>query len=606
MQASSPSATRIAPHLTANAVEVLRARYLLKNDRGQVVETPEQMFARVASHVAEVESRYRGDTTMVADAFYDAMARLEFLPNSPTLMNAGTRLGQLAACFVLPVDDSLDSIFGTLRDAALVHQTGGGVGYDFSRLRPRGDAVSSTGGGSSGPVSFMEVFDAAVDAVRQGGRRRGANMGVLDVHHPDIEAFITAKRDPGRLRNFNLSVAVDEAFMRAADEKQSIALINPRTGDTTAMRRADELLQLIAAAAWDTGDPGLIFLDRINRDNPTPSLGHITATNPCGEVPLLPYEACVLGSINLAALTTRGAFDWERLDVLTELGVRFLDDCIDVSLFPLPQIGSMVRQTRKIGLGVMGFADALVDLDIAYDDERAIAFADRLMERMASRARDASRRLAQIRGPHPAFPQSRDGIAGAPPLRNVTRLAIAPTGTLSLIAGCSGGIEPLFAVAYTRHVLDGRELVDFNPRFEALAREHGVWSSDLCQKVLASGRVRELTELPLSVRRLFPTAHEVPPEHQLRVQAAFQTHVDNAVSKTINLQADATVADVLTVFRRAWTLGCKGITVYRHGTKAGQVLTPVRQSSVCPDCLSALEFAEGVTLCRACGFSSTS
>jgi ribonucleoside-diphosphate reductase alpha chain len=602
MAATASFVRRIQPRLTDNALEVLSARYLRRDARGQIVETPADMCARVATHVAEVERRYGGDPSQAGDAFYAAMARLEFLPNSPALMNAGTRLGQLAACFVLPIEDSLDSIFGGLRQAALVHQTGGGVGYDFSRLRPRGDVVASTGGGSSGPVSFMEVFDAAVDAVRQGGRRRGANMGVLDVHHPDIETFIAAKRDPQRFHNFNLSVAVDEAFMAAAAEGRSIPLVNPRTGGTTGTRRADELLQQIAASAWETGDPGLIFLDRINRDNPTPALGRITATNPCGEVPLLPYEACVLGSINLAALTTRGVFDWDRFDALTDLGVRFLDDCVDASLFPFPEITAAVQRTRKIGLGVMGFADALVDLGIGYDEEAAIGFADRLMAHMAARATDASRRLARNRGAYPAFAESRDGKAGAPPVRNATRLAIAPTGTLSLVAGCSSGIEPLFAVAYARHVLDGRELVEVNARFEALATREGAWSADLRRKVLESGRVQHLTELPVAVRRLFPTAHEIPAEHHLRVQAAFQAHVDNAVSKTINLPAEVTVSDLLGVYRHAFALGCKGITVYRHGTKAGQVLTP----AVCPDCLSALEFGEGVTLCRACGFSSTS
>jgi ribonucleoside-diphosphate reductase alpha chain len=554
----------IEPHLSANSLEVLRARYLRKNDSGNIVETPAEMFTRVATHVAQAELRYGGDaaaTAATAATFYNAMARLEFLPNSPALMNAGTPLGQLAACFVLPIEDSLDHIFSSLRDAALVHQTGGGVGYDFSRLRPRGDLVSSTGGGSSGPVSFMEVFDAAVEAVRQGGRRRGANMGVLDVHHPDIEAFVTAKRDPMRLRNFNLSVAVDEAFMTAAAEARSIALVNPRTAQASGTRRADELLQLMAASAWDTGDPGIIFLDRINRDNPTPGIGRITATNPCGEVPLLPYEACVLGSINLAALTGRGGFDWDRFDNLIDVGIRFLDNCIDISLFPLPAVTEAVRRTRKIGLGVMGFADALVDLGIAYDEEPAVQFTNRLMTRMAARATRASQHLAENRGAYPAFDQSREKAAGAAPVRNATRLAIAPTGTLSLIAGCSSGIEPFYAVAYTRHVLDGRTLVEVSPRFEARAAESGALSPEVRRQVLESGRVRPLTMLPASLRRLFPTAHEIPPEHQLRVQAAFQGHVDNAVSKTINLPADATVADVLDVYRRAWVLGCKGITV---------------------------------------------
>ena len=602
---SGPLLTRIEPHLTANAQEVLRARYLRKDDKGRIIETPAEMFARVAAHVADVERRYGGDPTAAADQFYEAMARLEFLPNSPTLMNAGTRLGQLAACFVLPIDDTLDSIFHSLRHAALIHQTGGGVGYDFSRLRPKGDPVASTGGGSSGPVSFMEVFDAAVDAVRQGGRRRGANMGVLDVHHPDVEAFITAKRDPQRLCNFNLSVGVDEAFMTAAAEGRPIALVNPRTGQTVGTRQAGELLDLIAASAWETGDPGVIFLDRINRDNPTPALGRIAATNPCGEVPLLPYEACILGSINLAALSGHGRFDWERFGQLTDLGIRFLDNCVDASLFPLKQIVAAVHRSRKIGLGIMGFADALVDLGIAYDDDPAVQFADDLMGHMADRAIKASRELATTRGPYPDFAESREGTTGAPAVRNATRLAIAPTGTLSLIAGCSSGIEPLFAVAYERHVLDGRRLIEVNPRFEALATKAGAWSPELRDNLLETGRVRDLAMLPVEVRRLFPTAHDIPAERHLRVQAAFQAHVDNAVSKTINLPADATVSDVRNAYRRAFELGCKGITVYRHGTKAGQVVTPVRRSGVCPDCLAALEFSEGVTLCRSCGFSST-
>jgi ribonucleoside-diphosphate reductase alpha chain len=452
----------------------------------------------------------------------------------------------------------------------------------------------------------MAVFDAAVDAVRQGGRRRGANMGVLDVHHPDVEEFIAAKRDPRKLRNFNLSVAVDDAFMEAAAEARPITLVNPRTGEAAGTRQADVLLDLVARSAWETGDPGLIFVDRINRDNPTPSLGRITATNPCGEVPLRPFEACVLGSINLAALSTSGTFDWDRFDRLTDLGIRFLDDCIDASRFPLTRITAAVHRGRKIGLGVMGFADALVDLGIPYDDEAAIRLAHDLMTRMAVRATEASRRLARERGAYPDFERSREHGGGAEPLRNATRLAIAPTGTLSLIAGCSSGIEPLFAVAYEHHVLDGRRLVDVNPRFEALATRAGVWTPGLRARLLESGRVRELEGIPPTVRRLFPTAHDVAAEQHLRIQAAFQAHVDNAVSKTLNLPADAAVSEVVQGLRRAFELGCKGITVYRHGAKAGQVLTAVRKSSICPDCLSALEFAEGASLCRACGFSSSS
>ncbi len=597
--------TSLEPELSPNALHVLRARYLNADAEGRVSETPADMFWRVAKNVAAVERQYGGNPEASAGAFYEAMARLQFLPNSPALMNAGTSVGQLAACFVLPVEDSLDGIFTTLHDAALIHQTGGGVGYDFSRLRPAADRVTSTGGASSGPLSFMRAFDAAVEAVREGGRRRGANMGVLDIHHPDIEAFITAKRESGVLGNFNLSVAVDDAFMTAAAERREVGLVNPRTGNTVGSRNASDLLQLIATSAWETGDPGLIFVDRINRDNPTPVLGRITATNPCGEVPLLPYEACVLGSINLSSLSAAGSFDWDRLDRLTDLGIQFLDDCIDASVFPLPQIAAAARGSRKIGLGVMGLADALVDLGIPYDDSAAIRFAEQVMARVASRAAEASRRLALTRGPYPNFPRSRDASGGRSPIRNATRVAIAPTGTLSLIAGCASGIEPLFAVAYERHVLDGTTLVEVNTRFETLATLAGVWTPELRTKILQSGRVRDLVEIPAAIRALFPTAHEISPEQHIRLQAACQAHVDNAVSKTVNLAADATVAQIADVYRRAFELGCKGITVYRHGAKAGQVLSHVTASELCPDCLSSLEFSEGATLCRACGFSST-
>jgi ribonucleoside-diphosphate reductase alpha chain len=596
---------RYEPTLTPNALEVLRARYLKRDAEGNVIETPADMFWRVATHVAAAERQYGECSEATAEAFYDVMARLQFLPNSPTLMNAGTTVGQLAACFVLPIDDSLDGIFRTLHDAALIHQSGGGVGYDFSPLRPAGDRVSSTGGVSSGPVSFMRAFDAAVEAVRQGGRRRGANMAVLDVHHPDVEQFIGAKRDGTSLRNFNLSIAVDDAFMAAANGTE-VALTNPRTGKEIARRKATDLLALAARAAWETGDPGLIFVDRINRDNPTPALGRITATNPCGEVPLLPYEACVLGSINLSALSGTGTFDWQRLERLTDLGIRFLDDGIDASVFPLPQIDAAVRGSRKVGLGVMGFADALIDLGIGYDTDAAIRFAKDVMKRMAAQAAETSRRLGEARGPYPNFGRSLDAQCGRSPIRNATRIAIAPTGSLSLIAGCSGGIEPLFAVAFERHVLDGSRLVEVNSRFERFARQAGVWTPAVRQRILTRGRVRDVAEIPERLRRLFPTAHEIPPEQHIRLQAACQAHVDNAVSKTINLPADSTVDQVTTAYQRAFELGCKGITVYRHGTRTGQVLTPVSRTGLCPDCLTALEFSEGASLCRSCGFSTGS
>jgi ribonucleoside-diphosphate reductase alpha chain len=572
---------------------------------GQVVETPDEMFRRVARHVAAVEAQRGHRVEAVAGEFYEAMASLAFLPNSPTLMNAGTTVGQLAACFVLPVDDSLDAIFGTLRNGALVQQTGGGVGYDFSRLRPAGDGVTSTGGVSSGLVSFMQLFDAAAQVVRQGGRRRGANMAVLDVHHPDVEAFIAAKRGPAPLSHFNLSVSVDDAFMQAVADGGDVTLLNPRTGLPAGRRAAADLLRLAAECAWETGDPGLLFVDRVNRDNPTPALGRITATNPCGEVPLLPYEACVLGSINLARLSVGGSFDWARLDHLTDLGIRFLDDCIDATVFPLPEIAAAARGSRKVGLGVMGFADALVDLGIPYDDDAAVRFAGDVMAHMTVRATEASRSLAVERGPYPNFPRSREAAAGRPAVRNATRIAIAPTGSLSLIAGCSSGIEPFYAVAYERHVLDGATFVEVNSRFERFAKEAGLWTPELRAAVALSGRVRDRVDIPLSIRRLFPTAHDISPEQHIRVQAACQAHVDNAVSKTVNLSADATAADVERVYRHAFEHGCKGITVYRHGARAGQVLTPVTASSVCPDCRSALEFSEGSTLCRACGYSTS-
>lgn len=606
MKVSTMKATTIEPELSPNALEVLRARYLRKDERGAIVEGPAEMFRRVAERVAAVEARYGGDVAQAADLFYEAMARLEFLPNSPTLMNAGTRLGQLAACFVLPVEDSLEGIFGSIRDSALIHQSGGGVGYDFSKLRPKGDVVASTGGASSGPVSFMRVFDASVDAIRQGGRRRGANMGVLNVHHPDTEEFVAAKRDPGSFRNFNLSVGCDDGFIEAARTGGEIALVNPSRGQVVGRRSAGALLDLICRCAWETGDPGLIFLDRINRDNPTPALGRITATNPCGEVPLLPYEACILGSINLAKLTEGDSLDWDRLGELVEIGIRFLDDTIDASVFPLPQITRTVQGNRKVGLGVMGFADALIDLGMPYDSDAALEFARTVMGFVADRAFHASHRLAEERGPFPNFPHSRYADEGGPVLRNATRTAIAPTGTLSLIAGSSSGIEPLYALAYERHVLEGTTLVEVNARFEQQARRAGVWSPELRHRILHRGRVGDDAELPEPLRCLFRTAHEIAPDRHIRIQAAFQTHVDNAVSKTINLPETATVRELRRAYENAFRLGCKGITVYRQGSKAGQVLTQVSSvSGTCPECGTGLEFTEGATLCRACGFTST-
>jgi ribonucleoside-diphosphate reductase alpha chain len=587
LKKAMPETTPVTPRFDAAALELLHARYLGKDLEGRVLETPEDMFRRVARHVAAVEERYGGDAGEWANRFEHAMSALEFLPNSPTLMNAGTPVGQLAACFVLPVDDHLESIFATMRDAALIHRSGGGVGFDFSRLRPAGDPLASTGGVSSGPVSFMRVFDAASEAVRSGGRRRAANMGVMDVHHPDIEAFIAAKRDSPGLRTFNLSVACDDAFMKAMTQRGDIPLANPRTGSTVAVRSAARLFDVIVECAWATGDPGLLFLDRINQDNPTPALGRITATNPCGEVPLLPNEACFLGSINLARLTRGNQLDWARLGELVDLAVRFLDGCIDASRFPIPAIARAVVATRKIGVGIMGFADCLVDLGIAYDSERALEAATEIMTVVDERATQASRHLAHERGPFPAFAESRDAAAHRPAIRNATRTAIAPTGSLALLAGCSHSIEPYYALAYSRRMLDERTWRVLNPRLVREAQALGVWNPALRQHALATGTVRDEPSLPARLRTLFPTALDIDLEWHVRMQAAFQQRVDNGVSKTINLPESAPQDTIRNAFRLAWTLGCKGITVYRQGARAGQVLGPAEADvAQCPECTS--------------------
>lgn len=579
----------ITPDFDDAAIELLRERYL-EHLGGGVVETPDEMFHRVAGHVAAVEAKFGGNTQAWAERFERAMRARELLPNSPTLMNAGTPVGQLAACFVLPVDDTLGSIFDAMRDAALIHRTGGGVGFDFSRLRPAGDPLSSTGGTASGPLSFMRVFDAASEAVRSGGRRRAANMAVMNVRHPDIETFITAKRDAPGLRTFNLSVACDDAFMQAAVQGEDISLVNPRTGATSGTRNAARLLDLVAECAWAAGDPGLLFLDRINRDHPTPTLGRITSTNPCGEVPLLPYEACFLASINLARLTREGRLDWDRLGELTELAVRFLDDCIDASRFPIPAIAEAVARTRKIGVGVMGLADCLVDLDMPYDSEPALAMAAKIMSVIEERAAGASRQLARERGPFPAYASSRDAAEGRPPIRNATRTAIAPTGSLALIAGCSHAIEPYYALAYRRRMLDTRTFPVLNARLVREATALGVWTPALRQHVETHGTLHDYPgALPARLRRLFPTALDIEPVWHIRMQAAVQRHVDNGVSKTVNLPNTASPDLVRDTYRLAWELGCKGITVYRQGTRAGQVLGPVHvEVARCPECAGVM------------------
>jgi len=566
------TATTYTPSKTAE--QVLRSRYLLKDGSGGVVETPEEMFRRVARHVAAAERIFdpNADVAAAEDEFFEAMRGLEFLPNSPTLMNASTDVGQLAACFVLPLDDSLEGIFEAAKRAALVFKSGGGVGISFSRLRPRGDAVRSTGGVASGPVSFMRIFDTGADVVKQGGRRRGAMMGALRVDHPDIQEFIACKREPGKLTSFNTSVAVTDAFMTALKEDGEYTLVNPRTGRPAGTRKASDVFDEIVRCAHATGEPGLLFIDRMNAANPTPGLGEFETTNPCGETQLLPYESCNLASINLARMVSGGRVDRERLERTARLATRFLDNVVEVNRHPLPEVAELSRANRKIGLGVMGFAEMLIRLGVPYDSEPALEVADRVMRVIDEASLEESRRLAEARGGFPNFEDST--LAGGPPVRNATRLAVAPTGTLSIIAGVTGGIEPVFSIGlHRRNILDGSEFFELHPLFEEAARREGFLEHRAVKNSSPLASVQSIEAIPPAVRRLFRTAHDIAPEWHVRMQAAFQAHVDNSVSKTVNLPAGATEDDVRRVFLLAHDLGCKGITVYRDGSRAGQPLS---------------------------------
>ncbi|WP_319582310.1 vitamin B12-dependent ribonucleotide reductase [uncultured Pseudodesulfovibrio sp.] len=569
------------PIINENAKIVLQRRYQRKDLDGVVYETVKELFWRVASAIAKEEAKYEKSTTKpakLARDFYDLMTSYRFLPNSPTLMNAGTNLGQLAACFVLPVEDDIEGIFDAVKHAAMIHKSGGGTGFAFSRLRAKDSVVGSTGGVASGPLSFLKIFNCATEQIKQGGTRRGANMGILRIDHPDIMEFIKAKERDGDLNNFNLSVGLTEAFMQAVHEKADYNLIAPNSGKVVGTLNAREVFNILVQKAWESGDPGIVFLDRINRDNPTPTLGEIESTNPCGEQPLLPYEACNLGSINLGLCFAKGKngkdseIDWEELKRIVHLSVRFLDNVIDASVYPLPQISDTVRKNRKIGLGVMGWADLLYQLKIAYNSQTAVDMAERVMKFIQAEARSASKQLATERGEFATYPESTFGAANLGPYRNATTTTIAPTGTLSIIAGCSSGVEPLFALSFVRNVMDNDKLVETNPYFEAALKDADAFSGKLMEEIAKVGTIKKMDHLPEHLRTVFVTSMDVEPIWHLKMQAAFQKYTDNAVSKTVNLPNSATKEDIWDIYWKAYEYGCKGVTVYRDGSKTSQVL----------------------------------
>ena len=562
--------------ISENARAVLEKRYLIRDEKGEPTETVEELFHRVADAIAAADAAFdpKADVAATARRFYDMMTGLDFLPNSPTLMNAGRPLGQLSACFVLPVGDSMEEIFDAIKNAALIHKSGGGTGFSFSRLRPRGSTVNSTGGVASGPISFMKVFNAATEAVKQGGTRRGANMGILRVDHPDILEFITCKNDTSEITNFNISVGITEAFMEAASQNKPYDLVDPATGRVTGQLNAKEVFDAIVSSAWQTGEPGIIFLDRLNRDNVVPSQGEIESTNPCGEQPLLPYESCNLGSINLVNHIMKTPAGWvldrAKLEKTIRTAVHFLDNVIEVNQYPLPEIDQMTRSTRKIGLGVMGFADMLLYMGVPYNSDEGVELAREIMDTVNTIGHRASEELAEVRGPFPLFSESiyQDGR----PLRNATVTTIAPTGTLSIIAGVSSGVEPVFAYAYIRNVMDNTHLIETNQILKDKLVEAGIYSEELMKQIVEKGSLAHVDGIPEEIKRVFVCAHDVSPIWHVKMQAAFQEYTDNAVSKTVNFPNSATKEEVAEVYTLAYKLGCKGTTIYRDGSRDEQVL----------------------------------
>ena len=578
-----------AINLSENAKFILKQRYLQRDENREIIETPNQMFKRVAKAIAEIEYNYGKDKVFVRQMekdFFNMMTRFEFLPNSPTLMNAGTNLGQLSACFVLPVEDDIDEIFKAIAYTARIHKSGGGTGFSFSRLRPKSDVVKSTGGVASGPISFMTVFDAATEVIKQGGKRRGANMGIMRVDHPDIMDFIMAKETEGVLHNFNLSVGITDKFMKAVEKDGDFEFINPRTGKYEKSVKARAIWNLLCLMSWKNGEPAVIFLDTINKANPTPEIGEMEATNPCGETPLLPYESCNLGSMNLAKFIKKNGhveFDYERFEKVVAIAIRFLDDVVDANKYPLPQIREATLANRKIGLGVMGWADLLMFMGIKYDSNEAIELSEKIMSSMLSTAMRTSVALGKEKGNFPNISKSK--FKNEEFMRNATLTTIAPTGTISLIANASSGIEPIFAVVQRRNVEEtlGKNLVEINPSVKRSLELKGLWNPDI-EKALVDTQCKNCVVLPKEMKEVLRTSAEISPEWHLKMQATFQKYTNNAVSKTINLPNNASIHDIESIYMQAWKLGIKGTTVYRDNSRQYQLL--VKEDGSCPTCPS--------------------